>query len=206
MLHRSLSKMPLTRSMRHAVDKRMLQKLSELESRISPSTEMAKFYENELQGTMNEQNMEKLYAKAVSIFQGMKPKRGKLFEELVENELLDHGISFLRQATIDHDGTIVKSNKNKKGARRPDIIINASEGDHIRDKIVVSIKYSLRERKYEDTSIASMCKKLYLVTMNVKNEKEEYEELQRHNINLVVIGGAHSFEDCITNICSLSMP
>lgn len=187
----------------NTVDKRVLLKLREYDARAAPVKEMTKYFEQNLQGQMNEDNMEKMYNKAISLFQTMKITRGKSFEEIIEHELTSCNIPFLRQATVDSDGVIVATSKNKKGMRKPDIIIDAKVGDNIRDKMIISIKYSLRERKYEDTSVATMCKQLYLLTVQVKNEDREYEEMLKHKIHLVVIDGKHTFEDCIANIINV---
>jgi len=187
-----------------SVDKRVLHKLRELDTRNAPVKEMTRYYEESLQGQLNDDNMEKMYNKAISLFQGLKVSRGKSFEEAVEHELSASNIPYLRQATIDPDGNIVATSKNKKGMRKPDIIINAKVGDNIRDKIIISMKYSLRERKYEDTSVAQLCKQLYLLTVQVKNEEREYEELLKHNIHLVVVDGKHTLDECFKNIINIT--
>jgi len=90
--------------------------------------------------------LEKLYASAVSGFQS---KEGKHLEHIVEDLLEESKIPFMSQVHLDSDGIIVKSG----GCTIPDIVFGSPVvGDHISKYAVLSLKTSSRERGKLDTA------------------------------------------------------
>lgn len=95
----------------------------------------------------------KIYDLSISIHQSMKCTIGKGFESVIENHLHMNNIPFKKQVIIDKDGKIIGTGTIKKGHEHTVDIVVGNEienGRNINDFIVLSCKFSSRERWRED--------------------------------------------------------
>lgn len=130
----------------------------------------------------------KLYDLSISIHQSMKCTVGKGFESIIENNLHMNNIPFKKQVIIDKDGKIIGTGTNKKGHEHTiDIVIgyDIENGRNISDFIVLSCKYSSRERwREDDWSFKYKPNKYILCTM--KNDYPDAEKFQERPNRIIV--------------------
>ncbi len=148
---------------------------------------------------INEEIAHNVYKTCVSLNQKYRTQKGKLLEKCIEDVLKENDIPYLSQATVDTAGVIHALRGKRKGVHVHDFIIDASFGDTIDNKIIISCKTSLRERWRQDANVK--CAKMYMVTMDTCSN-HIMTSLQENNVTLVVIGAdtGISMEHCIQEI------
>lgn len=152
---------------------------------------------------ISEEDANNVYKMCVGINQKYRAQKGKLLEKCIEDVLKENNIPYLSQVTVDPAGVIHALRGKCKGIHIHDFIVNASFGDTIDDKIIISCKTSLRERWRQDANVK--CAKMYMITMDVCS-KHVMESLEQNNVALVVIGNTGpsvagiSLETCVQEI------
>jgi hypothetical protein len=150
---------------------------------------------------INEEIASNVYKTCVSINQKYRTQKGKMLEKCVEDVLKEHDIPYLSQATVDTAGVIHALRGKRKGVHVHDFIIDASFGDTIDNKIIISCKTSLRERWRQDANV--QCAKMYMITMDACSN-HIMNSLKENNVTLVMIGADNtigiSMETCIQEI------
>jgi hypothetical protein len=117
----------------------------------------------------SEQDLLKLYATSISIFQSRKCKNGKGFESVIEDQLRVNGIPFVSQVAINKHGIIIGTGTTVGGhAHTLDILVGANsidliKGKHIDDYTVISCKTSVRERWNQDEWTFEHKPRLYIL-------------------------------------------
>lgn len=145
---------------------------------------------------INEEIASNIYNMCVGLNQRNRAKKGKLLEKCIEDVLIESKIPYLSQAAVDTSGVIHASKGRRKGVHIHDFIINASFGDTIENKTILSCKSSLRERWRQDANL--QCAKMYMITLDTCS-KHTIESLKENNIELVVVGGT-SLQTCIEEL------
>lgn len=148
---------------------------------------------------INEEVASSIYKTCVGLNQQNRAKKGKLLEKCVEDVLKENQIPFLSQVVVDTAGVIHAMKGRRKGVHVHDFVIDASFGDTIQNKIILSCKTSLRERWRQDANL--QCAKMYMITLDTCS-KHIMESLRENNIDLVVIGGSNgmTLQQCIDDI------
>lgn len=76
-----------------------------------------------------------IYSKSNSIAQSHRVVRGKLFEHIIENILIDCNIPFMKQVVVDDHGMIIQRT-NTRHKIIHDIVIDANIGDRLSDNFM----------------------------------------------------------------------
>lgn len=149
---------------------------------------------------VNEEIAASIYKTCVGLNQQNRAKKGKMLEKCIEDVLVENKIPFLSQVVVDTTGVIHAVKGRRKGVHVHDFVINASFGDTIQNKMILSCKTSLRERWRQDANL--QCAKMYMITMDTCS-KHVMESLRENNIELVVVGGGDTgltLQQCIDDI------
>lgn len=180
------------------MDKQVLQKMARanpIVSSLLPTLRKMLPREN-----VNEEIAASIYKTCVGLNQQNRAKKGKMLEKCIEDVLVENKIPFLSQVVVDTSGVIHAVKGRRKGVHVHDFVINASFGDTIQNKMILSCKTSLRERWRQDANL--QCAKMYMITMDTCS-KHVMESLRENNIELVVVGGGDTgltLQQCIDDI------
>lgn len=183
------------------MDKQVLQKMARanpIATALLPSLRKMLPREN-----INEEIAANIYKTCIGINQQHRAQKGKMLEKCIEDVLKENNIPYLSQVVVDTTGIIHAFRGKKKGVHIHDFIINASFGDSVHDKMILSCKTSLRERWRQDANIE--CSKMYMITMDTCS-KHVMASLKENRIQLVVVGGeggagtGMTLEECVNEI------
>lgn len=148
---------------------------------------------------INEEIAMSIYKTCIGINQSQRTKKGKMLEKCIEDVLKENQIPYLSQVVVDTSGVIHALRGKRKGVHVHDFVINASFGDTIQDKIILSCKTSIRERWRQDANID--CAKMFMITLDTCS-KHVLASLKENKVELVVVGGdmGMTLEKCIEDI------
>ena len=101
----------------------------------------------------------KIYNDTISIRQSTVSNMGKIFESMIEELFKQYGIKYHSQVSID-----LINQRIRPGKQRPVVDFVIGESENLKDLIIVSCKYTCRERASEDDwTLTHKPKKYFLV-------------------------------------------
>lgn len=163
---------------------------SELNKKLDEETTKIKIKYQTFLNSLLKQNLpleicNLIYDKTISFRQSSVCKKGKMFDDVIENLLKSNDIKFYSQVFIkfnDKEAYVSEKPTNTK----VDFVINLNNGDiknkNIKDLIILSCKFSCRERYKEDDWTLKFQPKKYFLLVYSKDYPKKFLNNDKRNL------------------------
>lgn len=156
---------------------------NELESKVKNE------YHDELKKlipTVTKEQSDKTYNMTMSFRNSRVANIGKLFEKIIEDELKRYNINYMSQVSVDIDAR--KFREGKKAPLVDFVIRNDSKNilsSPMSECILLSCKYTCRERWNQDTQLYEMGKK-YILCVSTDDYPKQFKDTDKRSLIVLV--------------------